>query len=135
MKFKRFLMPILAFTVVLTAMAFTLPGKFNAVKNAKAVDPEYSYYFIYNGPSPSYDINDYLDPDNYTLLPDNQNPYEQCEYGTDAVCMVLTERFWNGFEWKPNFNYYQAYGSAYWGLHQYCMYGYPSTSAVILKPF
>jgi len=99
MKLKKFLLPILILAVVLTAMAFTLPGKFNTVKHIKAIDPEYSYYFIYTGPSPSYNINNYLNPNNYTLLPDDQNPYEQCEYGNDAVCLVLTERFWNGFEW------------------------------------
>ncbi|WP_285059154.1 hypothetical protein [Pedobacter ginsengisoli] len=133
MKFKRFLLPIFLFAVIFTAMAFTLPDEFNTVKNTKVVDPVFSYYFIYIGPSPVSDFSEYTDADNYVLLPGGQSPYEQCESGLDEVCMVLVERFWNGFEWKPDFQYNSGYGSAYWGLYNFFISGIPATNTVILK--
>lgn len=136
MKLKRFLLPILALAVIVTAMAFTLPGKSNTKTTVKSTKSNtLAYYFKYIGPSPAFSFSDYTNPANYVLVPDDQNPYELCEYGNDTVCFIICEGAYYMGVFRPDFAYNPGYGSAYWGLYNLYNYGYSGTSAVELRPY
>ena len=133
MKLKRFLLPILTLAVVLTAMAFTLPTKSNVNAIITTKSSRLSYYFRYIGPFPALSFSDYTNPANYVLVPDNENPYELCEEGYDAVCFISCEGSYYMGYFRPNFSD-TSWGSAYSGLYYFYHYGYSPTAAVYLKP-
>ncbi|WP_316812565.1 hypothetical protein [Pedobacter heparinus] len=130
MKFRKKLLPVLVLLIIIAGTAFTQIGKSNITNKKTNVD--YAYWFQYIGPTnePIW-FSDYTNPNNYVFL-DSQDPYELCGYGQDALCSVLTERNWNGFEWKPDFSN-TGYGSAYSGLYYFYTSGIPGTTAVHLK--
>lgn len=133
MKLKKILLPILFLAVAITAMAFTYVGKSNVKIIAKSAEISLSYYFIYVGPSPASSFSDYTNPANYVLLPPDQNPNEYCEYGYDAVCLILCEGAYHLGVFRPDFSD-TTWGSAYWGLYNFYNYGYTATNSVYLKP-
>lgn len=134
MKFKKFLLPVLLLTIIIAGTAFTQIGKSRTVTKAKNTNVDYSYWFSYVGPSPVYYFSDLTNPNNYVFLQGDHNPFLECEYGTDTICMILCERSWNGFSWKPTFSN-TSYGSAYWGLSNFYSTGTSGTYAVQLKSY
>ncbi|HMI05857.1 MAG TPA: hypothetical protein VK541_25445 [Pedobacter sp.] len=121
MKVKNALLSILFVAAMATAMSFTQGGKSDTTTNSINRDV-YHYDFRYIGPADPYYFNDYLDPDNYVMLSGEEFPGDVCEFGNDALCVISSERYWNGYEWKPDLS-----DTSFWNtraqLYSYYYYG------------
>lgn len=131
----KFLIPFLLCVLVTAVTGFSKSE--NAKKETKnpsgKFDPPFVYLFSYTGPEFPVDFNDYVDIENYVILPDGTQPPDVCGwYGTEAVCAIFCERYWDGLQWKPDFSK-TSWGSAYWGLYNFYMSGLPATGSVVLK--
>jgi hypothetical protein len=134
MLFKKSLILILCLAMVIAAMAFTQTSKSGSAKTTtkvKSATVEYVYWFSYIGPTNA-SFEEYTDPDNYVLLPNDYDPYE-CGFGYDEVCSIVCERFWHSDAWRPDFTYNPGYASAYWGLNNFVNYGFTLTNFVVTK--
>jgi hypothetical protein len=134
MRNLKFLVPFLLLIVIIAVTGFSQSGnvKKSVNKASRSLDPPIAYCFSYIGPSTVWSFSEYTDPANYVILPDDTYPEYYCGYGDEALCTILCERYWDGFDWKPDFSN-TGYGSAYWGLYNFYTTGYPATSSVILK--
>lgn len=121
------------FLLLTTVLVTAFTQKSNSAAKPAIKSNLYVYYFSYIGPTSPFSFSDYVDPNNYVILdePDIM-PREICEPGMDAVCLILCERYWNGFEWKPDFSD-TTQGSAYWGLNNFFYSGVTTTNTVYLK--
>jgi hypothetical protein len=131
MNLRKTLLITFSLVPLIGATAFKQIWKSSTI-NVKKANINYSYWFSYIGPTTGFNFGDLTNPNNYVPLPDEQNPYVECAYGSQAVCTILCERTWNGFEWKPDFSN-TSYGSTYWALYNFFSSGIPGSDAVLLK--
>lgn len=127
MKLKKIILLSMSLVIILISMTVALKSKANnpAIRAEKTITRGYVYYFVYTGTYPVLNFGQYTNPNNYTYLA-SQNPYLLCR-GGQKLCAVLTERQWDGFDWRPDFSN-TAYGSAYSDLYAYYMYGIRGSS-------
>lgn len=119
---KKFLLPIVSLTIIISVMAFTQPSKNTTLTKASVLKPDLVYYFHYIGPVSPTSFSEYIDPDNYVMLV-NQGPDDYCYVGNDEICTILCDRVWVGFEWKPDFSDTTTPGNVHGQLFWYWAYG------------